>query len=663
MKNQNLVVILIGLATAGTLFFSQIPFTNAGNSSTFSRNRAASESDLIMAPLQDPQCIPVLNSWQRHVISNANLKNNREPTNYALAVDVNGDQWEDVLSGSFWYENPKSSIGSAWVRHDVGTNFLDVIDFYDFDGDGDVDLLGVSGDNWPLVWAENNGSGSFAIYDNIEAGITVPLPDPVTGVAINHFSSGGPLEVALTWDDTEDPAKNPHGIQMFTVPADPTTGTWARRKLADFSNGEELSEADIDNDGDLDLYAGNNWLRNEYPSSQWTLVETFVPTAGEVDRTFISDVDLDGDLDTIDSYGADPEGKMAWYEQPDGQPFGTWIEHLIFQSDTYPGFASAAVGDMDGDGDIDAVAGEHQIFGDTSIARTYVFENVDGHGGSWQEYLIYTGDESHNGMDVSDFDRDGDMDVLSTGTRHTRVHIYENLSNHNCGTPVPSATPLITSTVTNTPDPAHTPTNTHTPTATNTPTSTADSSCFFSPDNVLNNPSFENGSADWNFFTNGTGSFVTVSQGYHCDLAGKLTFTTVNNNMQLYQYNFPLKGNTAYRLRFAGYASTGHDLRVYLQQHTDPFTNYGINGTNFNLGTSWQEFNHEFTTSGFSGNSSDTRLRFWFVGNAANGDIYWLDNIRLEEVNSAQPTQTPTATPTVTAECCAEISTYWRAGI
>jgi hypothetical protein len=72
---------------------------------------------------------------------------------------------------------------------------------------------------------------------------------------------------------------------------------------------------------------------------------------------------------------------------------------------------------------------------------------------------------------------------------------------------------------------------------------------------------------------------------------------------------------------------------VYEQQHASPYTSYGINGQVFNLGMSWQVFTHEFTTTGFSDNTTDTRLRFWFVDKASNGDVYWLDDVRLEEAN------------------------------
>jgi hypothetical protein len=59
-----------------------------------------------------------------------------------------------------------------------------------------------------------------------------------------------------------------------------------------------------------------------------------------------------------------------------------------------------------------------------------------------------------------------------------------------------------------------------------------------------------------------------------------------------------------------------------------------LNGVNFNLSQSWQTFSTEFTSTGFSSTTTDTRLRFWFVGQAGNGEIYLIDDVQLEEIAS-----------------------------
>jgi hypothetical protein len=88
---------------------------------------------------------------------------------------------------------------------------------------------------------------------------------------------------------------------------------------------------------------------------------------------------------------------------------------------------SLDVVDIDGDGDLDIVVGEHNLKNPTT-ARLVVFENFDGRGGQWRERVIYTGDEHHDGALAVDLDADGDLDIVSIGWGHGKVLWYENLS-------------------------------------------------------------------------------------------------------------------------------------------------------------------------------------------------------------------------------------------
>lgn len=104
---------------------------------------------------------------------------------------------------------------------------------------------------------------------------------------------------------------------------------------------------------------------------------------------------------------------------------------------------------------------------------------------------------------------------------------------------------------------------------------------------------------------------------------------TGGTNIQLYQKGISLEPKTRYRLSFAAYSTTGHDLKVKLIKHVSPYTGYGLDQT-FNLGTSWQEFSTEFITTGFSGMVNDGRLMFYLAPFAKAGDKYYIDNVLLE---------------------------------
>jgi hypothetical protein len=125
--------------------------------------------------------------------------------------------------------------------------------------------------------------------------------------------------------------------------------------------------------------------------------------------------------------------------------------------------------------------------------------------------------------------------------------------------------------------------------------------------NLLQNPGFENGTSPWRFFTDGTGSFASVTPGFAGSYAGRVNITTQGSNVQLNQTGFALQAGARYRLTFSAYSTTGHDLSVFIHRHTSPFTNYGLSNAVFGLTTRYQTFTREFTASGFTGSTTDTR--------------------------------------------------------
>ncbi|MFA6097657.1 MAG: DUF2961 domain-containing protein [Candidatus Paceibacterota bacterium] len=153
--------------------------------------------------------------------------------------------------------------------------------------------------------------------------------------------------------------------------------------------------------------------------------------------------------------------------------------------------------------------------------------------------------------------------------------------------------------------------------------------------NLILNFSFESGTSPWTFYTNGTGTFTSSPPASTGLKAAKIFLSTLGTNMQLYQSGISLEPNTSYRLTFSAYSSTGHDFKVNLFKDISPYTNYGLASYTPNLTSSWQVFTKDFTTSGFSGNVSDTRFQVYFPGLASAGDIYYLDDLKLEKVISS----------------------------
>lgn len=151
------------------------------------------------------------------------------------------------------------------------------------------------------------------------------------------------------------------------------------------------------------------------------------------------------------------------------------------------------------------------------------------------------------------------------------------------------------------------------------------------PVNLIKNTGFESGTTPWIFYTNGKGSFTTVSPGYEGNSAARLVIVSAGTNIQLYQKDITLEPNTRYRLSFAANSTRGHDLKVQLIKHVSPYTGYGL-GQTFNISKDWQEFSTEFTTTGFTGTVKDGRLMFYLPQFAVAGDKYYIDNVRLSKV-------------------------------
>jgi hypothetical protein len=348
--------------------------------------------------------------WRRHHIDDL-------PTRamFVLAGDIDGDGHRDLVAGGWWWKNP-GSLGASWSRCTLGEPLRNMAALYDFDGDGDLDVLGTEGvgseSNNTFVWARNDGLGNFTVLKNINY---TGGGDFLQGCIVGDFGAG--LQVALSWH------RGGGGIHALNVPNDPSNTTWTSTLLSTTMSsppqGEDLDHGDIDRDGDLDLLLGDVWLRND--GAKWTTFRMGRIKAGDPDRVDLADVNGDGRLDAVIALenGTD----VWWFEAPEN-PTGEWGRHKMgvvagqgFSMDT---------ADFDGDGDPDVVIGEHR---GKKENRVVLFENVND-GAMWKQRVINKGLKNtvdhHDGTQAVDLDGDGDLDIISIGWYNPKVWVYEN---------------------------------------------------------------------------------------------------------------------------------------------------------------------------------------------------------------------------------------------
>lgn len=360
-----------------------------------------------------------LDQWKRHLI---------EPELpyrgiYITAADMNGDKLKDIIVGDRWYKNP-GKIKGKWKPRPIGSPLNNVATVYDFDGDGDMDLLGTRGigskANAEFLWANNDGKGNFTIMDNI-----APTEgDFLQGAVVAQFWKGARPQVALSWHKP-----NVKKVRILSIPDNPVQDTWTWQTISSSSQNEDLSAGDIDGDGDLDLLLGTRWLENpgnrpsDSDDKEWQVHELGRVTKGEPDRNDLFDFNGDGKLDAL--VGLENGEDILLFTSP-ADAKEPWKRSIV-ASDVGGGFSMDAA-DVDKDGDMDMVLGEHR---GKPFNRVILYENIKG-GVLWRPIIIDKGEgekiDHHDGTQFFDLDNDGDLDIISVGWYNPKVWVYENKS-------------------------------------------------------------------------------------------------------------------------------------------------------------------------------------------------------------------------------------------
>jgi hypothetical protein len=335
-----------------------------------------------------------------------------------VLVDLNNDSFLDILiSARFgnmvvWYANldGQGSYSEAKIIDSSLPDPEDTISF-DVDGDGDEDVISLSGSNDWIVWYENlDGEGTFSNRMTISNTAQQPFS---LGSADLDLDGDIDLVAGYIGNDSVVWFENLNGLGSFD----------AEQLISNnFVNGRKVALVDIDNDGDIDLVAtatgafGSilSWFANN-GAGDFGIANIINDEFGSNSDVVAVDLDGDGDLDLITADPADDE--IAWYKNLNGLGnFG--IKNIISANS---GFAIGLyASDFDNDNDIDIVCTAAQ---DGTLEY---FENLDGNGSFGPKIIISDTNEGSYDVFGGDIDGDGDQDVVAVARNNNKVAWYEN---------------------------------------------------------------------------------------------------------------------------------------------------------------------------------------------------------------------------------------------
>ena len=297
------------------------------------------------------------------------------PTHAIALGDVDRDGDVDVVAGNWMqptrlYLNNGTANPFAGV---VGSNITtDVYETYavalgDLDRDGDLDVVtGTSWINWLYL---NNGTADP--FDGAEgAEITLDV-NSTRALALGDVDGDGDLDLVA---GNHGQANRLYLNNGTTAPFADVTGTDI---TADADSTRAVALGDVDGDGDLDLVAGNNMQNNRLylndgPANPFP-GETGMVITADVSATLavaLGDVDGDGDLDLVAGNGSSPD--RLYLNNGTTSPF---VAGAAISADA-DSTRAVALGDMDGDGDLDLVTGNydtpHRLYLNNGTASTFV---------------------------------------------------------------------------------------------------------------------------------------------------------------------------------------------------------------------------------------------------------------------------------------------------
>ena len=318
-------------------------------------------------------------------VAGIKITNDRDDTFSIALGDVDNDDDLDVIAGNWrqpnrYYlnngtDNPFSNVVGG-IKISNRNDDTQSIAPVDIDGDGDIDII-AGNRNIPNLLYLNNGTTNP--FDNIESISITSDSDNTESIALGDMDNDGDIDIIA------GNRSNPNRLYLNNGTPDPFDNIVGVNISDDSDNTILIALGDIDSDGDLDVIAGNIGHQNRLYLNNGT-TNPFADAVGvnitdDSDDTFsiaLGDIDDDGDLDVVTGNNGDPD--RLYLNNGTPHPFidGAGLTLDPFHTPTN----SVILQDVNGDNRIDLVAGNMG-----SIHLVFPQERVPGASGDYQTHL------------------------------------------------------------------------------------------------------------------------------------------------------------------------------------------------------------------------------------------------------------------------------------